>query len=132
MIGPAQVTTREGGQTMMQLRDLHPLFVLSVPLVMTFAATWFDLLRREIPDWIPMVVLAWAMMVAATGASGSSWEPMIAGFLVACGVSLIGYLLHFGGGDIKLVAALGAAIGAIGGVVSVLVFVFAVCVSGAV
>lgn len=99
--------------------------------MLTFVASYFDLLRREIPDWIAMVILAWSIVVTTMGVSVAAWEPMLAGFLAACGVSLVAYFLHFGGGDIKLVASLGAAIGAVGGFASVLIFVFAVCVAGA-
>ncbi len=113
-----------------QLNEIHPAFVLSVPLALTVVASYFDLESREIPDWIAMAILAWSLIVSMMGMSGASWEHMLAGFLVASGVSLVGYFLHFGGGDVKLVASLGAAIGAIGGVVSVLLFVIAVGIAG--
>jgi prepilin peptidase CpaA len=85
-------------------------------LWMTFAllvvGTVWDLRKREIPDAIPVALLALAVASTALGRSTHGWLPLLLG----CGLALaIGMLLFwrggFGGGDVKLLAALGAVVG---------------------
>ena len=85
---------------------------LSVPVGLTGIASWFDLRTREIPDWIPLSLFGWAVVATALGLSGVSWVE----FALGLGIGLaIGTLMYasggFGGGDAKLLFALGATLG---------------------
>ena len=89
--------------------------MLIVPLALLAAAAVCDLRTREIPDAISLALLGWAVVVTALGWSTVGW------FALLCGGSLglaIGCLLFalggWGGGDVKLVAALGALLGPLG------------------
>jgi len=95
-----------------------------------------DLRTREVPDWIPLLIVAWACLAAALGlykvasiglAAGAhgahdsrfvveahklAWIDLIAGALLGLGLSAgLFYLGRLGGGDVKLLAAIGAAVG---------------------
>ncbi len=75
-------------------------------------ATLYDLRSREIPDWISVTLLLWAIIATSFALDSASWLGFVSGG--ACGL-LVGLPLFaagaFGGGDVKLVAALGAALG---------------------
>jgi prepilin peptidase CpaA len=86
-----------------------------VPLILLAIGTAFDLRRREIPDWLPVSILGWSVLVTAIHASPHGWLTLATGFVVGCGVGAALYALaRFGGGDAKIVAALGALLGAKG------------------
>lgn len=77
-------------------------------------AVAFDLWRREIPDWIPAMLLALAVIATAAGFTATNWAALAGGF--ALGLALAGFFFALGGlggGDVKLIAALGAALGPI-------------------
>ena len=69
---------------------------------------------REVPDWIALAILTCAVLATAFGWSGIQWPGLIAGLLLglACSAAVF-YLGGLGGADVKLVAALGAALGPI-------------------
>ena len=71
-----------------------------------------DLRTREIPDWVSVAMLGLAILAAVFGWAGVRWWMVPSGFLVGLliGVALYRFA-HFGGGDAKLIAALGAALG---------------------
>jgi prepilin peptidase CpaA len=73
--------------------------MLWVPLLVLVLATIVDLRRREIPDVLSLLLLGWAIAATALGIAPQGW------------VSLIFGLGGFGGGDAKLMAALGAVLG---------------------
>jgi len=75
------------------------------------AAAW-DLRTREVPDWIPLAILSCAVLATAFGGSEVRWPGLIAGLLLglACSVAVF-YLGGLGGADVKLIAAIGAAVG---------------------
>ncbi len=81
-------------------------------LALLAVASAVDLRRREIPDWIPVVVLA-----AAVGAKALGFHPvpawqMAVGLVVGfAGPFALFALGGMGGGDVKLSAAVGAALG---------------------
>jgi prepilin peptidase CpaA len=83
-----------------------------VPLLLVGAATVFDFRRREIPDTISLMLLGWAVAATAFDLHDVGWGAMGWGFLLG---GVLGALLFrlggFGGGDVKLLAALGAALG---------------------
>jgi prepilin peptidase CpaA len=82
------------------------------PLALLAAAVVYDLKSREIPDWISLALAAWAVLAAALGLHAAGWLGAAAG--LALGFALTAplfYLGGLGGGDVKLIAALGAALG---------------------
>ena len=71
-----------------------------------------DLRSREVPDWIPLLIVAWACLATALGLHKVSWIGLIAGALVGLGLSAAVFFLGgLGGGNVKLLAAIGAAVG---------------------
>lgn len=86
--------------------------VLSAPVAaVTIAAAW-DWRHREIPDAIPLALLGASLLATATGASAVSWLGLVAGLGAGGLLGLGGFQLAvLGGGDAKLLMALGAALG---------------------
>jgi prepilin peptidase CpaA len=83
--------------------------VLLVPV--TFALVC-DLRTREIPDWIPLIIIVWACLATATGLHAVTWIGLVAGALLGLALAAaVFYLGGLGGGDVKLLAAIGAAVG---------------------
>jgi Flp pilus assembly protein protease CpaA len=89
---------------------MNPLpLVLVVPAGL---AAVYDLRTREIPDWIPLLILAWACLATAAGLHDVTWMGMAVGALLAAVLAApVFYLGGLGGGDAKLLAAIGAAVG---------------------
>jgi prepilin peptidase CpaA len=86
--------------------------VLLVPLLALVIATLFDVRTRQIPDSISIGVLLWAIAATAFGLSSHGWTSLVfgAGLALSIGVLLF-WLGGFGGGDVKLLASLGATLG---------------------
>ncbi len=83
--------------------------VLLLPV--TFALVC-DLRTREVPDWIPAVIVAWACLATALGLHKVTWIGLMAGAMLGLGIgAAVFYLGWPGGGDVKLLAAIGAAVG---------------------
>jgi prepilin peptidase CpaA len=71
-----------------------------------------DLRTREIPDWIALVILAWACVATLLRLHEVTWLGLIAGALVGLGLSAaVCWLGGLGGGDVTLLTAIGAAVG---------------------
>ena len=86
--------------------------MLWVPLVLLIVATVFDIWRRELPNWIPLTVIVWAIAATARGWSAHGWIPLVTGFVLALAIGMLLFWRGgFGGGDVKLLAALGAVVG---------------------
>ncbi len=90
-----------------------PLAIITIGLLAL--ATVCDLRGREIPDSISLLLLVCGLVAAACG-----WTSMpLIQALIGIGIGLavtapLFYLGGIGGGDVKLVAALGAVLGPIG------------------
>ncbi len=86
-----------------------------VPLLLLLVAVACDLRTREIPDGISVALALFACVAAGFGWAGIQWWMVLTGGLLGL---LIGYGLfrfgEFGGGDAKLIAALGALLGPVG------------------
>ena len=71
-----------------------------------------DLRTREIPDWIPLGIFAWACLATAAGLHKVTWIGLMAGALLGLGLgAAVFYFGGLGGGDVKLLASIGAAVG---------------------
>lgn len=83
-----------------------------LPLALVLIAALIDLRTREIPDAIPVCLLAWAIGTAVFGDAEPAWAGRGIGLLVGLGVGMGLFATGaFGGGDVKLLAALGAVMG---------------------
>ena len=86
--------------------------MLWFPLLLTTLAAVYDLRQREIPDWIPV-----ALLFGAAGAVGAGWIVVgpwlaVAGCTLAFALSAtLFWLGGWGGGDVKLLTAIGAWLG---------------------
>jgi prepilin peptidase CpaA len=114
----------------------NPQIALAVFIGLT--ATVEDLVRREIPNWIPAAALTGGIAASVWMSGSSGLGASLLGAVVGFLVFLIFYALGgMGGGDVKLMAGLGAVLGAsrileaalwtavIGGVMAVFVIAFA-------
>ncbi len=80
----------------------------SIPLVITGIAAAHDLRTREIPDWTAIALLCGTVMYVALGTKFPVGYHLI-GFGVALALAVVvSWGDRFGGGDVKLFAALGA------------------------
>jgi prepilin peptidase CpaA len=83
-----------------------------IPLAFILTATVYDLRTREIPDAIPATLLGWSVLAAGLGLTGVGWGSLAGGFAIGLGLSVVFFAMGgLGGGDVKLLAALGAALG---------------------
>lgn len=103
--------------------------IAAIALPLLLIATVFDLRTREVPDWISIVIGSVAVLAAAVGWLGIGLLWVVAGGSVGLA---IGYLLFryakLGGGDAKLIAALGLLVGPMG----LLIVLFGMGVAGGV
>jgi prepilin peptidase CpaA len=75
-------------------------------------ATWHDVRTREIPDWISLAIVVWAVGTAAVGWQLAGWLALAAGATLGFALTApLFWLGGVGGGDVKLVAGLGACLG---------------------
>jgi len=85
--------------------------MLWAALALVTAGTVRDLYRHEIPDVVPAALLLLAFWSAAR-MSPHAWVSLAGGFAVALGVGVALFATGgFGGGDVKLITALGALLG---------------------
>jgi prepilin peptidase CpaA len=83
--------------------------VLLAPVLLALV---YDLRTREIPDWIPLTAIAWAGLATAAGLNGLAWIGLTVGGVLGLGLgAAMFYCARFGGGDVKLLTAIGAAVG---------------------
>lgn len=82
--------------------------VLAVTLV---RAVYTDLRRHEIDDWPTLTGLVIAGLLLAVGQAPITWKEAGIGFLVGFGVFAILAIWGMGGGDVKLMALVGAYVG---------------------
>lgn len=75
-------------------------------------ATWTDLRAREVPDGLSVTLGIAAVLATAAGWSGLSWLSLLGGAVIGFALSVPLFAREIlGGGDVKLLTALGAALG---------------------
>jgi len=88
--------------------------MLAVPVLLLLIATICDLRTRIIPDWISVALLCWGIGSAWFNEAGSVWVSLGAGTLLGFALGALLFALGgLGGGDVKLLAGLGAVLGPI-------------------
>ena len=89
--------------------------ILTIPVLLLLIASACDLRTREIPDWISIVLVASAVGAAAFGLAGIQWWMVATGGLLGLAIGLALFrFANFGGGDAKLIAAIGTLLGPLG------------------
>jgi prepilin peptidase CpaA len=90
---------------------LLPRLTLAALVVVAGAAAWWDVRERRIPNALTVVGLVVALALRAPLGLGSVWMGL-AGAGIALGLSLVFFLAGgMGGGDVKLLTAVGAFLG---------------------
>ena len=92
---------------------LWPTLVLTPLIVALAAIVVLDLAARIIPNVITLPMLAYALLLAATHMTLPLLHAVL-GAVIGAGLPLIGAIIRrgaIGGGDVKLMAALGAVLG---------------------
>jgi prepilin peptidase CpaA len=86
------------------------LVIVTLALVVVAAA--YDLKSREIPDWVPVLLLVAAAVAAFVPGDAMHWSWRVLGLAVGFGLGALLFALGaMGGGDAKLMAGIGAVIG---------------------
>ena len=83
-----------------------------VALIFLSIAVVTDLKTREIPDWVSLAILAVGILDGWFGGGLACWNDRLYGLgLAAVGCTALFYLGALGGGDAKLLMALGLVVG---------------------
>jgi Flp pilus assembly protein protease CpaA len=108
--GPPLGHSRDGTERRVECYAEAKMTVLAVALAIVAALC--DLRKREIPNGIPGLLIVSAIVATAVGSSHVNWTGLACGALLGLAITLPIYFLGgLGGGDVKLVVALGAALG---------------------
>ena len=97
MVGLSYVRIFHAGvitlHTLPQVLDCRMnLWSLLLLLPVMFALV-YDLRTREIPDWIPLVIVAWACLATAAGLCDVTWMNLTAGALLGLGLGAAAFYL---------------------------------------
>ncbi|PQO27663.1 hypothetical protein C5Y96_17255 [Blastopirellula marina] len=96
-------------------------WTILVPLSVLAIATICDLRTREIPDWLSIALLVWGLLAKLAGWTELPWMALAMGFGLGLAVTLPFFWLGgLGGGDVKLITALGWVIGPVGLLITLL------------
>lgn len=92
--------------------QLNLICMMLAVLVFTAAALVFDLRTRKIPNWLTVAALALALAFHVATAGLAGLGTALAGFGVGFGILFVLWIIGGGGGgDVKLMGALGAWLG---------------------
>ncbi len=82
-------------------------------LLLLFSAAIFDLTRKKIPNFITLPVIGWGLITSALAGGLKGFFFSSSGLLLGLGILVIPFALGgIGGGDVKLLGAVGALQGA--------------------
>ena len=97
-----------------------------IPFGVLAAAALYDFWKREVPHTVWVMLLLWGIVRVIAGLENATWQDASLGLVIGLSVgALLFYLGGMGGGDAKLLMALGAIYGPLGIVVlSVYTFLF--------
>ena len=89
--------------------------MIYIAVSLILVATVCDLRKREVPDWISIALLLAAIVAAALHVGETGWLGLVIGLALglAIGTALFAWC-GLGGGDAKLIVALGAVFGPLG------------------
>ena len=89
--------------------------MIYIAVSLILVATVCDLRKREVPDWISIALLLAAIAATALHVGQTGWLGLVIGLALglAIGTALFAWC-GLGGGDAKLIAALGAVFGRLG------------------
>ena len=92
---------------------MHDCLRWVVPLGLTLAAVATDLRWREVPDALPVALIVWAVIACGAGMGVTpSWLTLAAGAFLGLAASVPFFAVGgWGGGDVKLLVALGTNLG---------------------
>src|SRR5262245_21049116 len=83
-----------------------------IALALLAVAAWHDLRTREIPDWISVALVGVAVGGWALDKHPAGWQGLLLGACLGLVLGAAFFALGgLGGGDVKLVAGLGAVLG---------------------
>ena len=92
--------------------DILKTIMIYIAIGLTLVAVLYDLRRREVPNWIGASLVVCAVTAIAAGFTDVTWAGLAMGAALGLALTLPLYALGgFGGGDVKLVVALGGALG---------------------
>ncbi|RCS54464.1 prepilin peptidase [Bremerella cremea] len=90
-------------------------WTILVPLGVLLIATICDLRTREIPDSLSIVLLAWGLIAKLAGWITLPWAALLLGLALGLVVTIpLFWVGGLGGGDVKLITALGWVMGPVG------------------
>jgi Flp pilus assembly protein protease CpaA len=91
------------------------IILIIITLIVLLIASYSDLRIREVPDWLNYGLIFSALGIRAIFSFIYGWEIIVSGifgFIVCLGLAYLFYYTHqWGGGDSKLLMAMGAVIG---------------------
>lgn len=88
------------------------MWILLIPIILCLEACYHDLQRREIPDSVSLRILLGGLLMTGLSWHALSWADALLGVVVALLVTFpFTWTEGIGGGDLKLVGALGAWLG---------------------
>ena len=81
-------------------------------IILVLLSVYFDLTQKKIPNLITFPVILWGLLTYSIFEGLEGFKFSIVGFLVGLGIFLIPFILGvMGGGDVKMMAAIGALMG---------------------